>query len=73
MISLDGDRGKGSCRSWGGFNLFGALAACEGWLDSFGGHALAAGLNIRRDKVDGFRQALWDYYADHPPLTRTCW
>ncbi len=68
MISLDGDRGKGSCRSWGGFNLFGALAACEGWLDSFGGHALAAGLNIRRDKVDGFRQALWDYYAAHPPL-----
>ena len=68
MISLEGDRGKGSCRSWGGFNLFDALAACEDRLESFGGHALAAGLNIRSADVDGFRQALWAYYDAHPPL-----
>ncbi len=68
MISLDGDKGKGSCRSWGGFNLFDALAACGEHLESFGGHALAAGLNIRAGDVDNFRQALWDYYEAHPPL-----
>ena len=67
MISLDGDRGKGSCRSWGGFNLFDALAACGDKLDSFGGHALAAGLNIRRENIDAFREALCEYYAAHPP------
>ncbi len=67
MISLEGDKGKGSCRSWGGFNLFDALAACGDHLESFGGHALAAGLNIRRDSVDGFRAALAAYYAAHPP------
>ena len=67
MISLDGDKGKGSCRSWGGFNLFDALAACGEHLESFGGHALAAGLNIRPEAVDAFRQALWDYYEAHPP------
>ena len=66
MITLDGDRGKGSCRSWGGFNLFDALAACGQYLESFGGHALAAGLNLRRGDVDGFRQALTDYYLAHP-------
>jgi len=42
MICLDGDRGKGSCRSFGGFNLFEALSACSELLESYGGHALAA-------------------------------
>ena len=67
IISLEGERGKGSCRSYGGFNLFDALAACEPYLEGFGGHTLAAGLNIRRDQVADFRRALREYYADHPP------
>lgn len=67
MISLQGDKGKGSCRSFGGFNLFEALSACSEHLESFGGHALAAGLNIRRDQIDAFRQALGEYYIAHPP------
>ncbi len=67
MISLDGDKGKGSCRSWGGFNLFDALAACGEHLDSFGGHALAAGLNLRRENIPAFRDALRAYYLAHPP------
>ncbi len=69
IISLDGDRGKGSCRSYGGFNLFDALAACDGHLEAFGGHALAAGLNIHRNQVDDFRRALQEYYAEHLPRT----
>ena len=67
MICLDGDKGKGSCRSFGGFNLFEALSACKDELESFGGHALAAGLTIRRDKIDSFRSALAKYYADNKP------
>lgn len=67
MISLHGEKGKGSCRSFGGFNLFEALSACSEYLESFGGHALAAGLNIQRDQIDAFRQALGDYYLAHPP------
>ena len=43
MICFDGGMGKGSCRSYGGFNLFDALSACSGCLEGFGGHALAAG------------------------------
>ena len=66
MISLDGDHGKGSCRSYGGFNLFDALSACGEYLDAFGGHALAAGLNISRQNIDDFRRALTAYYAAHP-------
>ncbi len=67
MISLDGDKGKGSCRSYGGFNLFDALSACGDLLDAFGGHALAAGLNIPRANIDAFRTALAEYYRAHPP------
>jgi len=67
MISLQGDKGKGSCRSYGGFNLFEALSACSDHLESFGGHALAAGLNIHRDHIDAFREALAEYYIAHPP------
>ena len=46
MIHLYGGTGKGSCRSWGGFNLFAALEACSDLLLGFGGHELAAGFTI---------------------------
>lgn len=67
MICLDGENGKGSCRSYGGFNLFEALSACSSHLVSFGGHAMAAGLNIRSDEVPAFRRALAEYYDRKPP------
>ena len=66
MICLDGESGKGSCRSYGGFNLFDALSACRDSLEGFGGHALAAGLTIRRDRIDAFRAELAEYYKRCP-------
>lgn len=62
IISLDGDEGRGSCRSFGNFNIFLALNSCSDILDSFGGHALAAGLVLRRDKIDQFRGKFAEYY-----------
>lgn len=70
MICLDGDKGKGSCRSYGGFNLFDALSACAEYLEGFGGHALAAGLNIRRDKLRQFCRAFSEYYEHNKPAER---
>ena len=67
MICLNGELGKGSCRSYGNFNLFEALDACSDQLIDFGGHALAAGLNVRRDKVEDFRRALSAYYRSNRP------
>ena len=46
MISLDGERGKGSCRSCGDFDLFAALTSCRDLLTTFGGHSEAAGLTV---------------------------
>ena len=67
LICLDGDKGKGSCRSYGGFNLFDALSACSEYLEGFGGHALAAGLNIKRDKLRQFCRAFSEYYENNKP------
>ena len=67
MIHLSGGSGKGSCRSYGGFNLFEALSACAKHLTGFGGHALAAGLNISRGEVGAFRAALAEYYRENRP------
>ena len=67
MICLNGEIGKGSCRSYGGFNLYEALSACSEHLVSFGGHALAAGLNIESRKLDDFRQAMERYYRENKP------
>ena len=58
LICLDGEHGKASSRSYGGFNLFAALEALGDHLESYGGHELAAGFTIRRDAIDNFRQAM---------------
>lgn len=62
IISLDGDEGRGSCRSFGNFNIFIALGFCKDILESFGGHALAAGLVLKRDMIDELRGRLAEYY-----------
>ena len=67
IVCLNGDVGKGSCRSYGGFNLFEALSACSEHLIGFGGHALAAGLNVKRSKLNDFREALRTYYIENKP------
>ena len=67
MVSFNGENGKGSCRSYGDFNLYQALSACSDYLEGFGGHALAAGLTIQRSNLDGFRLALQQYYETHLP------
>lgn len=58
LISLDGDRGKGSARSIPGFDLYEAVSRCQDHLVSFGGHKYAAGLTIDSEKVEVFRDAL---------------
>ncbi|MBQ3000246.1 MAG: single-stranded-DNA-specific exonuclease RecJ [Oscillospiraceae bacterium] len=58
LICLDGEHGKASSRSYGGFNLFSALKESGHLLESYGGHELAAGFTIRREKIGAFREAL---------------
>ncbi len=57
LIALDNGVGQGSARSIRHFELHRALADCSEHLLAFGGHAMAAGLRIERDKVEPFTEA----------------
>ena len=67
----DADTLKGSCRSIAGFHLRDALAAVDahnpGLIIKFGGHAMAAGLSIKADKFEAFKEALDTYAQEHLP------
>ena len=56
LIAFDGDVGKGSGRSISRFDLHAALHACGDLLERYGGHQMAAGLTIRRPRLDEFRE-----------------
>jgi single-stranded-DNA-specific exonuclease len=58
LIALEGELGTGSGRSIPGFDLLGALHAGGEHLERYGGHRAAAGLTIRRELVDRFRDAV---------------
>jgi len=58
LICLDGDHGKASSRSFGGFNLFSSLTVLSPLLESYGGHELAAGFTISRQQIPAFRQEI---------------
>jgi single-stranded-DNA-specific exonuclease len=58
VISLDQEGGgRGSGRSIPGFDLLAGLEACSEHLLGFGGHRAAAGLELRAEDVDAFREA----------------
>ena len=73
LICLDGDHGKASSRSHGGFNLFSSLTALSDLLESYGGHELAAGFTISRRNIPEFRRQICalaaDFYTDDTPRT----
>ncbi len=58
MICLEHGQGKGSCRSFGGFNLFAALEQCAPLLEGYGGHEMAAGFTIREENIPAFREKI---------------
>ena len=58
LISLVEGMGKGSARSIPAFNLVKAMTQCSEHLVQYGGHAYAAGLNIKEERVDDFRKAM---------------
>jgi single-stranded-DNA-specific exonuclease len=59
LIALDGrGHGRGSGRSIAPYDLHAGLSACATHLSGFGGHRMAAGLQIEAARVDGFRAAL---------------
>ena len=73
LICLDGEHGKASSRSHGGFNLFSSLTALSSLLERYGGHELAAGFTITRTNIPEFRRQICalaaGFYSDDAPRT----
>lgn len=61
LLQRDGELCHGSARSIDGFDLHVALSACSEHLESFGGHAMAAGLKVRADRLERFTSAFVAY------------
>jgi single-stranded-DNA-specific exonuclease len=61
VISLEGDLGHGSARSVEGYHLLDGLTACADLFETFGGHAQAAGLTIRRENIPELRRRLHEH------------
>jgi single-stranded-DNA-specific exonuclease len=57
LIGWEGEIGRGSGRSISGFDLHQALHRVGHLLDKYGGHTMAAGLTLRRERYDEFRVA----------------
>ena len=56
LIAQRSGLAKGSGRSIEGFNLFDALSQCVDTLQGFGGHAMAAGVQVEPDQLKAFRR-----------------
>ena len=56
-----GDMLRGSARSIDGINIFEALKACSEYIEEFGGHSQAAGVNVRADRFEALKEALDAY------------
>jgi len=46
----------GSARSVQGYDLYQAIEACSDLLESFGGHMFAAGLTLKKENIDLFKE-----------------
>ena len=58
LLCEEDDFGKGSGRSIPGFDLYEALTECNDLIDKFGGHSMAVGINVKKDKFEQFKNKL---------------
>ena len=61
IFNMDGEEWRASGRSIEGFHLVECLRHCAPLLSRFGGHAMAAGLTVRREQFAALKECLEDY------------
>lgn len=60
VFTKSGDRLAASARSVSGFDVYNALEACSAHIEQFGGHKYAAGLTLKEENYEAFKQAFED-------------
>jgi len=66
LCAVEGGEARGSARSIPGVDVKAALDRCAGLLVRYGGHAQAAGVTLRIEDLDAFRQAFIEALGDTP-------
>lgn len=67
VITVEGEKARGSARSVEGFSLYKLLDSCSDLLTKFGGHTKAAGFSIDADKIEEFRSRIYRYTEENYP------
>ncbi len=57
LICFEDNIGKGSGRSLSGFDLHEALVETSAYLEKYGGHEMAVGLSLKKEKYNDFKLA----------------
>ncbi|HBT17494.1 MAG TPA: single-stranded-DNA-specific exonuclease RecJ, partial [Firmicutes bacterium] len=57
LLSIREEMAKGSARSIPGFHLFRALEKCASYLNTYGGHEFAAGVEVEKARLVDFKKA----------------
>jgi len=74
VIGLTGERGRGSARSARGLDVLELMRGGGAEMVRFGGHAQAAGCDVRTERIDALRSAIAAHarrvLADHAPNPR---
>ncbi len=65
VLAGEGELVVGSARSFGGFDMYGAIEYCRDILTNFGGHPYAAGMALSEENVPLFIERIYRYSAEH--------
>ncbi|HKL81077.1 MAG TPA: single-stranded-DNA-specific exonuclease RecJ, partial [Desulfobacter sp.] len=63
LLNSNEDIAKGSCRSINQINIHKILSETRNLLETFGGHAMAAGLSVKKENLTRLKPALTDILA----------
>ena len=64
LTIIDG-MATGSARSVAGFDIYEAIKSCRDLLKNFGGHTYAAGLSLKMENIQSFKQRFQTYVEQH--------
>lgn len=64
VFTKSGDKLAASARSVSGFDVYNALEACSVYIEQFGGHKYAAGLTLKEENYEAFKQAFEDVVSE---------
>lgn len=58
LFSIEGDLARGSARSIPTFDIYDGLVECSNLFEKFGGHKQAAGISIKTQNIEVFREKI---------------